>query len=119
MNENLTKLNMMQLEKAVRIAALPAYRQIEGFPKGVVVADEIALDFDNWCGWALEGQGAPPLTVEQRSALTSLNARLNRMSAEHDADLWTEDSLRCRPEWDEVRDEARRILDNFGWSIDQ
>jgi hypothetical protein len=119
MSENLTALNMIQLEQAVRVAALPAYRQIESFPQGVVVADEIALDFDNWCKWVLGGKDAPPLTNEQRSSLISLDSRLSKMSGEHNADLWTEDALRCRPEWDDVRDEARKILDSFGWPIDE
>jgi hypothetical protein len=117
MDENLTYLNMLQLEHVVRIAALPAIRQIESFPPGVVVADEIALDFDNWCHWALEGFAAPQLTTEQRSSLISLDTLFNNMSAEQNDDLWTEDALHHRPEWDHVRDEASRILHVFGWSI--
>jgi hypothetical protein len=114
----LTDMNMIQLEKVVRIAALPGDQQIAILPKGVVVADEIALDFDNWCRWALNGSEAPTLTDEQRSCLASLDQRLEEMSGEHNAELWTEDALRIRPEWDEVRREARKILELFGWSID-
>jgi hypothetical protein len=119
MDENITKLNMIQLEQTVRVAALPAYRQIESFPEYVVVADEIALDFDNWCRWALKGVAAPLLTDEQRSSLVALDSRLEEMSGESNADLWTDDALQCRPEWDDVREDAHRILDAFGWSIDE
>jgi hypothetical protein len=41
------------------------------------------------------------------------------MSGEDNADLWTEDAIRFRAEWDEVREKARRILDVFGWSSDE
>lgn len=118
MGENFQELNMIQLEQVVRVAALPAFRQLESFPDGVVVADEIALDFDNWCKWALDGFDAPSLTDEQRSSLAALDSRFDRMSGEHNPDLWTDDALQCRPEWDEVRDDASRVLDAFGWSID-
>ena len=109
---------MIQLERSVRVAALPAYRQIESFPPNVDIPFEIADDFDNWCRWALAGVDAPQLTNEQRSALIGLNKRLDEMSGQEHEELWTEDALRCRPEWDEVRDEARKILDLFGWAIE-
>src|SRR4051794_33290736 len=118
MNDELRHLNMMQLKEIVRVAALPGYRQIESFPPEVVAEDEIAIGFDNWCTWALRGAGAPVLTEKQRSSLIALNSRLDRMSDEHNADLWTDDALRYNPEWDDIREDARRILDAFGWSID-
>ena len=119
MNEDLSHLNMKQLKYVVRMASFPAYIQIESFPSQVVVADEIAIDFDNWCRWALQGADAPPLTEEQRSSLIALNSRLDRMSGEHNAELWTDEALRYNSEWDDVRNDARRILDAFGWSIDE
>lgn len=115
---NLRKLNMIQLKKAVRVAALPAHRQIESFPPSVDIPFEIADEFDNWCRWALRGAHAPQLTDQQRSALIALDKRLDEMSGEEHAELWSEDALRSRPEWDEVRDEAREILDLFGWAIE-
>ena len=118
MDEELTRLSMILLRDIVRIAALPGYLQIESFPSQVVAADEIALDFDTHCMWALEGLGAPALTKEQEASLIALDARLDRMSNEHNPSLWTDDALRHHPEWDDVRADARRILDAFGWSID-
>ncbi len=118
MTDEITKLNMMQLEKAVRVAALPACQQINSFPPNVDIPFEIADDFDNWCRWVLGGKDAPELTNEQRSCLIALNRRLDEMSGEENADLWTEDALRCRPEWEEVREDARRILELFGWAIE-
>ncbi len=119
MKEDITGLCMIQLELVVRVAALPAEEQIKSFPKSVVVADEIALDYDHWCRWALEGQNAPQLTDEQRSGLIAFDSRFERMSGERNAHLWTEDALRYRHEWNEVRQDAQTILNLFGWSVDE
>src|SRR5437763_17097155 len=50
-NENIIHLIMIQLEKSVRVAALPADRQFESFPPGLDVPYEIADDFGNQCLW--------------------------------------------------------------------
>ena len=102
-------------KRAVRVASLPADRQFECFPPIADIPFEIADDFDNWCRWALEGYKAPRLTSEQRSCLIALDKRLDEMSGESHSHLWTEDALRGRPEWDAVREDARKILDLFGW----
>jgi hypothetical protein len=113
----LAKLNMTQLRKSVQLAALPAEEQIASFPKGVAIEDEIAIDFDSYCQWALEGYQAPDLSSEQRSSLLALNTRLDQMSGQKNADLWTDDALRTRAEWEQVRNDARKILAVFGWPM--
>jgi hypothetical protein len=118
MSNDITRLNMIQLEKSVRVASLPADRQFESFPRDVDIPFEIADEFSNWCRWALGGVDAPQLTNEQRSCLIALDRRFDEMSGEENAHLWTEDALRCRPEWDEAREEARKILDLFEWEIE-
>ena len=118
MSNKITKLNLIQLEQAVRRAAFPADRQIGCFTAGLDVPYEIADDIDNWCGWVL-GSRDVLLSNEQRSSLSSLNAQLDEMSGEQHSDLWTEDALRRSPEWDNVRREARKILNLFGWAIDE
>lgn len=115
----LAKLNMSQLLKSVRRAALPAEEQIASFPNGVAIEDEIAIDFDSYCQWALEGYQAPKLSNEQRTSLLALNTRLDEMSGQQNADLWTDDALRTRAEWEQVRSDARKILDVFGWSMSE
>lgn len=114
----LTDLNMIQLEKAVRVAALSAGQQFESLPKGVDVPFEVADDFSNWCRWAIRGKDAPKLSYEQRSRLVSLDRRLDEMSGEENAELWNDDALRNHPDWEEVRRQARGILDSFGWSVE-
>ncbi len=116
MGQRITDLNLKQLRIALQQAALPAERQIARL-RGFDVAFEVADDFDNWCRWALASADLK-LTEEQRSRLSALNRRLDQMSGEHNAELWTEDALRSRPEWEEVRREAREILELFQWPIE-
>jgi len=116
MSEEITDLCLIQLSKALQQAALPAERQIarlEGFDASFEVAD----DFGHWCGWVLDSKDVE-LTDEQRSRLAALDARLGEMSGEHNAKLWTDDALRSRPEWEEVRRDAREILGLFEWPIE-
>lgn len=116
MGQRITDLNLKQLRIALQQAALPAERQIARL-RGFDVAFEVADDFDNWCRWALASADIR-LTEEQRSRLSALNRRLEQMSGEHNAELWTEDALRSRREWEEVRREAREILELFQWPIE-
>jgi len=115
----LTELNLIQLKQSVRVAARPAADQIASFPNGVDVEEEIAIEFDAHCRWALEGHQAPDLTPDQRSSLVALDTRLDLMSGKQNADLWTDEALRTRPEWEEVRRDARKILEAFGWSLEE
>ena len=99
-----TDLNMKMLHKCTPIAALPAVEQITALPRGLVVADEIALEYSNYCNWALKGYEAPKLTNEQRESLIALDKQFDEMS-HPDSRLWTEDAMKSRPKWDEVRAE--------------
>ncbi|MFZ5833662.1 MAG: hypothetical protein ACOY3P_26550 [Planctomycetota bacterium] len=109
----------VMLRQALRVAALPADEQIASFPKGSPVPEWIAGDFFNWSGLALYRADFAP-TDQQRTALNALYTRLNEMSERHeqDTELWTEEGLRRRPEWTEVRREARKILELFQWAME-
>ena len=119
MSEDHTEFSLVQLQQAVRAAALPADQQLQCFPSNCDVTFEIADDFANWCRWALAGYMAPALTNQQRSSLLALEARLNRMSGQHNAALWTDDALRSHPEWAAVREEAQQTLMAFGWPLSE
>ena len=118
LEEELTYLNMIQLEKATRLAAMPADRQLDSLPSGCDKPFEIADGFGNWCRWVLQAKGVV-LTDEQRSCLSSLDLRFDNMSGEHNARLWTEAAVRFNPEWDGARREARKVMESFGWTVDE
>jgi hypothetical protein len=107
------------LKQALRVASLPADQQIASFPKGTPVPDSIAGHFFNWSR-SLIRHADSAITDEQRSALSALDARLNEMSERHERDkeLWTEEGLRSRPEWKEVRRDARKTLESFQWPLE-
>ena len=118
MNERELKLNMLMLEKSVRAAALPAERQVTLYPAGYDAPFEVADDFSNWCRWVLEAEGVI-LSDDQRSSLRALDDYLDSISGEKNAAIWTEEALRAGLEWEEVRRRARKILDLFGWLLNQ
>lgn len=108
------------LQQALRVAALPAHQQIASFPKGTPIPDSIAGHFFNWSG-SLIRHADSAITDEQRSALRALDARLNEISEKHESDqeLWSEEGLRRRPEWEEVRRDARKALQLFDWPFEE
>jgi len=116
MSENITELNMIQLKKALQQAALPAEHQLARL-RGFDASFELADDFGNWCGWALDSTDLT-LTDAQRSHLAALDARLNEMSGEHNGELWTDAALRSRPEWEEVRRDAQKTLELLQWPLE-
>jgi hypothetical protein len=84
------------------------------FPDFCTKADELALDFNNWCGAA---RGHLPMTQLQRTAIDAVDVLLDAMSRggpRFDENIWTEDGLRTREEWAEVRIAAARALAAFG-----
>jgi hypothetical protein len=116
MSDEITRLCRIQFRKALQQAALSADRQIARL-RDFDVAFEVADDFSNWCRWAL-GSIDLTLTDAQRSRLAGLDARLAEMSGERNAALWTDEALRSRPEWEEVRRCAREILELLGWPLE-
>jgi len=116
MSETTTDPYMRLLRSALQQAAMPAERLITRF-EGFDASYELASDFGNWCSWALDSDDVK-LTDQQRSRIAALDARLEQMSGEHNAELWTDDALRSRPEWENVRRDAREILELFQWPIE-
>ena len=116
MNQSHAELCMTQLELVVRQAALPAEEQLAKL-KQFDVPFEIGNDFENFCRWALEGEDAPKLSDEQRSCLIELNQWFDHMASRHDG-LGAADAVLNRPEWEEARLKARRILTVFGWPLE-
>jgi hypothetical protein len=116
MKENIIELGLIQLRIALQQAALLADRQIARF-KGFDASFEVADDLGNWSQWALHSTDVK-LSDEQRTRLIALDTLTQEMSGEHNAELWTDDALRSHPEWEDVRQQARVILELFQWPID-
>jgi hypothetical protein len=101
---------------AVQALVQPAEVQRALFPPWVVVADELALDYDHW--WTtFERHCGGELSREQREAAEALDALLEEMSGPK-PELWTEEGCLNHPKWSEVRRLAANVLSAFGWSAD-
>ena len=108
------------LVDSLRLAALPADRQIEALPDFVHVPDEVALVFDD--AWALMPQleEAGLVSPEQRRAIEPLSDLYDEMSIAGDREsLWTIEAMRSDARWDRSRERAREALDRLGESQGQ
>ena len=94
------------LQWSIQALAQRADVQLRLFPAFVIVADELALDFENWYRTALTALAATPA---QREALAALDAALNAV------DQWDDEALGTDPRWEHVRQVTRFALAAFQW----
>jgi hypothetical protein len=70
-----------RLKHSLQLLACRAEIQLNNFPNFVAVADELALDFENFRD-ALRGNYRTELTAEQASCLASLDRSLSELNEE-------------------------------------
>lgn len=101
---------------AVQALALPAEQQLSLFPSFAGVADELALEHEETQARFLNTSGTN-LSSDQKRAIQALDNKLEAMSGEENATtFWTVEALGGRPEWEQVRSLARKVLSVMGWS---
>jgi hypothetical protein len=85
------------------------------FPDFVVVADELALNWEE----ALNELKAPELRISdnQRSKIDRLDAIILSMSGPTNLKFWDDDALSVFREWEEVRAAASEVLLAFEWPV--
>lgn len=100
--------------RAVGVLALPADQQAAWLDSlGPVAAwnvGELGLEFDD--GYVLLDQWVRAGWVDQKSLapIAALNTRLDEMSGERNASLWTRQALAQHQAWREVRELATAVL---------
>lgn len=100
--------------RAVGVLALPADQQATWLDLLGPAADwnvgELGLEFDD--GYALLDQWVRAGWVDQSSLglIAALNTRLEEMSGERNASLWTRQALAQHQAWREVRELATAVL---------
>lgn len=107
----------IRLRHALQALALPAHIQLQLLPDGVCTADELALDFDHWFTTS-QGHARYALTPLALSPLVALDILLTSMSGAEQHELWTDDALVHRPEWEHVRTLAHTALSVLGWPLE-
>ena len=104
-----------QLQWATFAIAQPAAGQIALFPDFVVVADELALEWESALRRIdLEGDA---ITGDQRAAIRTLDTFMSSISGRENERFWTDEALRDAPEWRRMRDMAADIAKRFGWPL--
>lgn len=99
---------------AVQALAQPADVQPTLFPTVVVVADELALDFDDQRRLA-EAHVSGSWSLDQRAAIAALDRELTEMSGPDKPELWSDRGCLDHPRWAVVRQLARAALAAFNW----
>lgn len=103
--------------RSVAVLALPPDAQVawlhELFTDTSPSVDELALGFDDGFQLAPAFIELGWLNAAALPALEQLDAQLEAISGEHNAELWQGDGL-VREDWDRVRGLARRALSLLG-----
>jgi hypothetical protein len=103
---------MDRVLELLKLMASSAGEQVKAFPDFVVVADEIALLFDDEMRFA-DGQGLiSKLDAVALERLRAIGERLERMTGK--SQFWTLEALGSAPEWDFIRRTACSILSDLG-----
>lgn len=117
MDDQLKALRTTRLKHALQALALPAAAQLHLLPDSVCKADELALDFDNWCSAVLSNNGTD-LSDQQKRLLQDLDRQLTHMSNDTNSQLWTNEAICNSSEWKQVRAHAQATLAAFAWPIE-
>jgi len=89
--------------------------QVAVLPDFVVVADELAENFDLvFIQLADKIERAGLISHNTWLRLKALDDHFGRMSDQEDKRIWTLDALRDDPEWADIRAEAKSILRQMG-----
>ncbi|WP_240958566.1 hypothetical protein [Streptomyces barkulensis] len=96
--------------ESLTVLAADAQTQAAWLAKCGVMTDEIALDFDHAFGMAGSLMLAGCLTRRVVAGLQEVDATLNAMSSEGNADRWTRDALSTDEGWALARRLARQVL---------
>lgn len=101
---------------AVQALSQPAEVQLLLFPDFAVVADELALEYEEAYNKLMETWPGT-FTHIQRVAVEQLEAHLLAMSGPNHLHLWTDEGL-LSEHWAECRRLARRVLEVMEWPLE-
>jgi len=99
---------LTQLRRVLRQLASGAEEQIGAFPAGFAcVAEEMALDFDDWLGMA---SLRCDLSEEQDRKLRAVDVYLGALGGSSNVEFWSDEALASDPRWREARRLAEAAL---------
>lgn len=106
---------LRRLKWAAMALSQEAATQHTLFPSFVVVADELALNWEE----ALRELDDPNLSIneEQRSAIAYLDALVLAISGPEKLEYWSDEALSEFREWKQIRVAASQVLLAFNWPV--
>jgi hypothetical protein len=102
------------LHTAIRNLSLPGKDALTEVEAKGNCADHLALSFDEQYTSYMDGMTTLPRDGQLLS-LQELDSALNAMSGPDNAALWTDASFASDPEWETIRELARKVMTEFGW----
>lgn len=106
---------LQRFEWSVRALSQPAYIQLGLYPSNVCVADELALEFDEWRRRLFDSAAESEWVVPQIELIDALDKHLDGMSGPANEELWSDEALSMSSEWNTVRELASRIIRARNW----
>jgi hypothetical protein len=110
-----------QFRWSLQALACEADDQLTLFPDFTCKPDELTSDYDNWSK-AARSRFAGLFSDDQLAALRAIDSRIDAMSRrgiEFEEELWRDDALGTRPEWEALRALAKLALKSFGWPTEK
>jgi hypothetical protein len=116
--ERETDWRLRDILEDLQALATDAETLIKAFPPMIPAADEVANEFDDHLYFAERLVDEGLITREMMEHVRAVDRFLSEMSDRHDDSLWTDEALRTRKEWDEVRRLAREALAAMGCELE-
>jgi hypothetical protein len=102
-----------QFQWSILALAQPADVQVALFPDFVLVADELAIAFEEGLAEVADDE----TNTFQKEKIEALDRLIMRISGEENLKYWIDDALQVFPEWDEIRAAAAEVASAFGWPV--
>jgi hypothetical protein len=112
--ENLCCWKFGELLKTLITLSSPAERQLDIMGAGLA-SDEMAEDFYRFFSDRQEFLDRGLLAASTLAPLQHLNDYLDQRSGDHAPDFWDEQNLATHPDWQNVRQQAKAILQDMGF----
>jgi hypothetical protein len=106
---------MIWLQEALKWLAEPGASQIDYLKnRGVWPnTDELALELDDVAGLLPEAVGRGEVSIDVELAVKRVEEKLDEMSGQQNAHLWTPEALANSPQWETVRSLASEALEKL------
>jgi hypothetical protein len=91
---------------------------IMAYPPTILASDQLANDFDDHLEFADRYIKEGLITQEMLDKIRAVQTLLDSMSDRHDSLLWTNEGVREREEWREIRRLAAMALKSMGYGLE-